>query len=127
MSVSRYPKPRPETTKDILSRVIAMCPELAPDEIRAVRTPAADDLVPLIIEEGCGLRPARTLGVRIDLVFYEVVRAQRKIPIAFNYGHGGFGYQSSWGSAAAVQEMLEVALNKERVAPVGQKEIPKAS
>lgn len=106
---SRYPKPRPETTKDILKRIIAICPELAPEEIRAVRVPTVDDLLPLIIEEGCGLRPARSLGVRIEVVEHEAIRAQKKVPVVFNYGHGGFGYQSSWGSAAMVQELLRSA------------------
>lgn len=104
-----YPKPRPETTTDILKRVIAICPELAPEEICAARAPTADDLIPLIIEEGCGLRPARTSGVRIELVSYEITRVQKKVPVVFNYGHGGFGYQSSWGSAAVAQELLESA------------------
>lgn len=110
---SRYPKPRPETTTDILKRVIEICPELAPEEIRAVRAPTAEDLIPLILEEGCGLRPARSSGVRIELISYEITKAQKKVPVIANYGHGGCGYQSSWGSAEVAQKLLERALGHE--------------
>lgn len=81
-----------------------------PPEIRAVREPTVDDLQPIVIEEGCGLRPARIGGVRIELEWLEDARAQRKVPVVHNYGHGGFGYQSSWGSAADALGLLEGAL-----------------
>lgn len=97
---------------DILKRAVAVCPELAPEEVRVVRVPTVDDLLPLMIEEGCGLRPARSLGVRIEVVHHESTRAQKKVPVVFNYGHGGFGYQSSWGAAAIAQMLLEGAMDK---------------
>jgi len=104
-----YPIPRHETTLDILKRGFALCPELAPPEIRAQREPVLQDLQPIIIEEGCGLRPARKGGIRLE-VDWVAVQNQKKVPIVFNYGHGGYGYQSSWGSATLALELLEQAL-----------------
>jgi glycine/D-amino acid oxidase-like deaminating enzyme len=108
----RYPTPRPEITKDILNRVFTLCPELTPPEIRATREPKVEDMLPLIVEEGCGLRPARNGGVRIEAEWFEDVKGQRKVPVIHNYGHGGFGYQSSWGSASVALELLEGAFKE---------------
>jgi len=110
-----YPTPRPEITRDILNRVLTLCPELAPPEIRAAREPKVEDLLPLILEEGCGLRPARAGGVRIEVEWFEDVRGKRKVPVVHNYGHGGFGYQSSIGSAAVALDLLEAAFKEGQV------------
>jgi len=107
-----YPTPQPEITRDILQRVFSLCPELAPPEIRATREPTVEDLLPLIVEEGCGLRPARTGGVRIEREWFEDTKGQREVPVVHNYGHGGFGYQSSWGSATVALELLEDAFEE---------------
>ncbi|KAJ6590458.1 D-amino-acid oxidase [Mycena vulgaris] len=103
-----FPVPRAETTLDILKRGLALCPELAPPEIRAQREPVLEDLQPIIIEEGCGLRPARKGGIRLEVQWVEN-RNQKKVPVVFNYGHGGAGYQSSWSSASLALELLEQA------------------
>lgn len=106
-ALRRYPTPRPEITKDILNRVLSLCPDLAPPEIRATRRePKFEDLQSMILEEGCGLRPARAGGVRIELEWFEDAKGKREVPVIHNYGHGGFGYQSSWGSASEVLELL---------------------
>ncbi|KAJ7143344.1 D-amino-acid oxidase [Mycena crocata] len=104
-----YPVPRPETTLDILKRGFALCPELVPPEIRAQREPVIEDLQPIIVEEGCGLRPARKGGIRLDVEWAER-QDTTKVPVVFNYGHGGYGYQSSWGSATLALDLLEQAL-----------------
>ncbi|KAK7018968.1 nuclear export factor [Favolaschia claudopus] len=104
-----YPVPRHETTEDILRRGFALCPELAPPEVRAQREPVLEDLQPIIIEEGCGLRPGRKGGIRLEVEWVNS-QDQKKVPIVFNYGHGGYGYQSSWGSATIASELLEKAL-----------------
>ena len=82
--IFRYPIARPETTTEILERCIALCPELAPPEIRAQRTPTADDLRPLILEEGCGFRPARKGGVRIEAD--QITVNGKQFPVIYNYG-----------------------------------------
>ncbi|KAF8067739.1 D-amino-acid oxidase [Lyophyllum atratum] len=101
-----YPNPRPETTRDILERALALCPEIAPPEIRAVREPGLEDILPIVIEEGCGLRPGRKGGIRLE------VEERKEVPIVHNYGHGGYGYISSWGSASMALDLLESALKK---------------
>ncbi|KAF5383266.1 hypothetical protein D9615_005065 [Tricholomella constricta] len=105
-----YPLPRPETTRDILERTFAMCPELAPPEVRAQRKPTIEDVLPLVIEEGCGFRPARTGGIRLDVEWRGAGKGAKKVPVVFNYGHGGYGFQSSWGSANIALKLLEEAM-----------------
>ena len=82
----RYPAERPDTSEDILLRCLALCPELAPPDVRAKRTPTIDDLRPLVLEVGVGLRPARKGGLRLDLEWVDAPQAKGKIPLVFNYG-----------------------------------------
>ena len=84
----RFPRARPKTTLDILERNLALCPELVPPEVRGNRTPAVEDILPLVIEDGCGLRPARKGGIRLEVEWFEVARTGRKTPVVFNYGSG---------------------------------------
>jgi len=107
-----FPSSRPETRLDILTRGFALCPELAPPEVRAIRKPTLDDIKPFIVDEGCGLRPARKGGIRLEVEWVEGVSVRRegRIPIVHNYGHGGYGYQASWGCANKVLEMVDGAL-----------------
>ncbi|KAF9486248.1 D-amino-acid oxidase [Pholiota conissans] len=107
-----YPVSRPEITLDILKRGLLLCPELAPPEIRAIRGPRLEDVLPHVVGEGCGLRPAREGGIRLEVEWVdgEPVHREGKIPLVHNYGHGGYGYQSSWGCADKVLELLDGAL-----------------
>ncbi|KAJ4468843.1 hypothetical protein J3R30DRAFT_3304584 [Lentinula aciculospora] len=121
-----YPLPRPEITERILSRGLKLCPDLAPPEIRSKsesagkpRSPTVDDLRPLILDVGVGLRPFRNGGVRVGVEWMEsapLLKDKRNkdkknlVPVVFNYGHGGNGYQASWGSAIMALEYLEDAL-----------------
>jgi len=103
-----YPRSRPETTLDILKRGLALCPELAPPDVRASRTPTVEDILPIIKEEACGLRPMRKDGVRIELEYLRACHGDgRKIPVVYNYGHGGAGYISSIGSADVALGLME--------------------
>ena len=54
-----------------------------------------------IIRHGVGLRPFRPQGVRLET---EHVKG---IPVVHNYGHGGWGYQSSYACAAVVAQLVE--------------------
>ncbi|KAF8156869.1 D-amino-acid oxidase [Crassisporium funariophilum] len=103
-----HPCPRPETTREILGRVLEMCPDIAPPESRAVRKPTIEDIIPIIVEEGCGFRPCRKGGVRLEAEWMQA--RQRRIPIIHNYGHGGFGYIASFGSASVAFKLLEKSL-----------------
>jgi hypothetical protein len=82
---TRFHLPRPETKDGILQRTFALFPELAPPEIRAKKTATIDDdLKEIIIGEGCGLRPARSGGVRVDLRWFEA--GGKKVPVISHYG-----------------------------------------
>ncbi|KZT02946.1 uncharacterized protein LAESUDRAFT_762372 [Laetiporus sulphureus 93-53] len=105
-----YPTSRSETTEYILQRCLALCPELAPPEVRAQRAPTVDDLRALIIEVGVGLRPARKSGLRLETIWVSASEDGRKLPAFLNYGHSGSGFQSSWGSAIIALDLLEEAL-----------------
>ncbi|KAF8271887.1 D-amino-acid oxidase [Lactarius quietus] len=109
-----FPKARPETTIDILERGIALYPELAPPSVRNEREPTIEDLKALIIEEGCGLRPARMGGIRLHSEWVADPGSEgHMVPIIHNYGHGGYGFQNSWGSALAALTLLEGAFAKD--------------
>ena len=62
-----------------------------------------------IIRHGVGLRPLREGGPRVEKD--EVAG----IKIVHNYGHGGFGYQASFGCAETAASLVkEVLRNKTR-------------
>ncbi|KAF8632898.1 hypothetical protein AX17_004744 [Amanita inopinata Kibby_2008] len=105
-----YPIPRPETSRRILEDGLALCPELAPPEIRAVREPTIDDILPFVIEEGCGLRPARKGGIRLEVEHFARHKGDGKVPVVHNYGHAGYGFQTSWASAEKALGLLEGTL-----------------
>ncbi|KAI8835327.1 D-amino-acid oxidase [Chytridium lagenaria] len=91
-------EPDMKTAQGIMDRCIAICPELAPN-----------GKLPEIIEHSVGLRPTREGGVRFDAQ-YEKTSTGREILLIHNYGHGGFGYQSSWGCAANVVTIVRRAM-----------------
>lgn len=57
-----------------------------------------------IIRHGVGLRPAREGGARIEK---EKING---VWVVHNYGHGGAGYQSSYGCSQAAIKLVEEAL-----------------
>lgn len=79
----------------IMKRCVDLCPALTTGKgIEALS----------IIRHGVGLRPARSGGIRVDrerIAGYQVVH---------NYGHGGAGYQASYGSAKAAVKLVHEAL-----------------
>lgn len=59
-----------------------------------------------VIRHAVGLRPLREGGPRVE---------KEKIEgtwVVHNYGHGGFGYQASYGSAEAAVKLVEEALQQ---------------
>ena len=100
-------------TTEILERCLALAPELIPPEIREKREGTIEDLRALIVEEGCGFRPSRKGGISFDTQW--VKGPNGEIPVISNYGHGGGGYQSSWGSATVAVERLEGAVASKQV------------
>ncbi len=78
-----------------MERSIALCPALTGGK-------GIEHLS--IIRHSVGLRPLRLSGTRIEKEKMEGVVT------VHNYGHGGFGYQSSYGCAQAVVKLVEEAL-----------------
>ncbi len=59
-----------------------------------------------VIRHGVGLRPMREGGPRVE---------KEKIDglwVVHEYGHGGYGYQSSYGSAMAAEKLVEDVLRQ---------------
>ncbi|KAG9119496.1 hypothetical protein FRC07_005455 [Ceratobasidium sp. 392] len=108
-----YPYPRAETVDNIIRRALALSPLIAPPESRAGdRTPTVEDVKSIIVESGCGLRPGRKGGIRLERGEIEYLEGEgsKSIPVVYNYGHGGQGYQSSWGTAERAVELVEETL-----------------
>ena len=57
-----------------------------------------------VIRHGVGLRPVRDGGVRLEK------EKIKNIWVVHNYGHGGFGYQSSYGCSQAAARLVKEAL-----------------
>lgn len=80
--------------QDILKRCCELCPELGkPEDLQ-------------IIARNVGLRPSRKGGPRI-----EAESGKWKVPVVHCYGHSGAGYQSSWGTAERVLELVQKTLS----------------
>ena len=83
-----FPHPRAATTEDILRRGLALCPELSPHYATNPQAkPTIDDVRPIIVEEGCGLRPGRKGGIRLEKGVIETPSGL-KVPVVYNYGYG---------------------------------------
>ncbi|KAJ7234450.1 hypothetical protein C8J57DRAFT_1195332 [Mycena rebaudengoi] len=103
-----YPAPRSETKRAIMEKALSLWPEIAPPEIRKERKPTVEDLIPIIVEDGLGLRPHRPQGIRIEVEWVQANKA--KAPVIFHYGHGAYGFESSWGSASMAVQLMEKSL-----------------
>ncbi|BGP46120.1 hypothetical protein JCM10450v2_001960 [Rhodotorula kratochvilovae] len=84
------PRPRADMARRIKERCLVLCPELLPPEKRGG---TIDDLD--VVEDAVGLRPTREGGIRLEIESL----------------NGGYGYQSSWGSAEAAVELVKEALS----------------
>lgn len=82
----------------IMERAVAICPALTSGK-------GIEHLD--IIRHGVGLRPVREDGTRIE------IEQTAALLLVHNYGHGGAGYQSSYGCAEEAVRLVEKALSKE--------------
>ncbi|KAH7417893.1 FAD dependent oxidoreductase [Cadophora sp. MPI-SDFR-AT-0126] len=81
----------------IMKRAVEMCPQLTGGKgIEALS----------VIRHGVGLRPLRNGGARI-----EKERIEGGQWVVHNYGHGGWGYQGSYGCSEGVVELVEEVLS----------------
>lgn len=95
------PLPDPNLAIRIMKRGVTLRPELVPD---GQGIEGLD-----IVRHGVGLRPLREGGPRIEADKVDGVS------IVHNYGHGGFGYQASFGCAdATVKVVNDVLRRKDR-------------
>ncbi|KAF1810366.1 D-amino-acid oxidase [Eremomyces bilateralis CBS 781.70] len=89
-------QPDPNLAIRIMKRAVALCPSLTNGKgIEALS----------IIRHGVGLRPLREGGPRVEKERFDgkwVVHC---------YGHGGYGYQSSYGSALEVERLVDSIQN----------------
>ncbi|KAK9760751.1 hypothetical protein K7432_014893 [Basidiobolus ranarum] len=73
------------TAKQIMERACKTDPQLgAPENLK-------------IVKHCVGFRPSRKGGIRIESQLH--AHQGRNIIVCHHYGHGSYGYQSSWGSA----------------------------
>jgi D-amino-acid oxidase len=89
-------QPDPSLALRIMKRCVDLCPELTGGK-------GIEHLD--IIRNAVGLRPAREDGARIEK---EKVDG---IWVVHNYGHGGAGYQSSYGCAQLAVKLVEEVLS----------------
>ncbi|KAI8384476.1 uncharacterized protein BYT42DRAFT_492656 [Radiomyces spectabilis] len=114
------PNPQQETTQKILQETVLLCPELKSCSVLKISV---------------GFRPSRQGGVRIENQYYgkfkdpciAIIHAsytmiskidtakQTKILVTHAYGHGGFGFQSSWGASAYTADLLERGLHSSKL------------
>ncbi|KAJ3240575.1 hypothetical protein HDU78_002242 [Chytriomyces hyalinus] len=87
-----------DSASDIMTRCIGICPELV-----------VNGKLPEIVEHSVGLRPARYGDCRLDSQYLKT-SSGREVLFVNNYGHGGYGYQSSWGCAYTVAKMVRRAI-----------------
>lgn len=59
-----------------------------------------------VIRHGVGLRPARADGPRVEKEQVD------DLAVVHNYGHGGFGYQASYGCAATAVRLIHQVLQE---------------
>lgn len=92
------PNPDPNLAVRIMKRCLTVSPELV--------WPGQGIEGLDIIRHGVGLRPMREGGVRVE---------KEKIDgnwVVHNYGHGGYGYQASFGCSLAAIKEVEAALQR---------------
>ncbi|RIA90822.1 hypothetical protein C1645_769041 [Glomus cerebriforme] len=87
----------------IIQRCLATRPDLLP--------PGQDKLT--IKRSTVGLRPCRKSGTRVEGEWITSEKfSKKKILICHNYGHGGAGFQSSYGTAKHVIEVMKEMLGQ---------------
>ena len=100
-------QPDPDLAIRIMKRAVELCPRLVPEGtgIEALS----------VVRHAVGLRPMRHGSIRLDR---EDVQAEdgKSLTIVHNYGHGGYGYQTSYGCSQKVQRLvLEAIRDKARL------------
>ncbi|KAI9489980.1 hypothetical protein BDB00DRAFT_840341 [Zychaea mexicana] len=94
------PNAEKATINSILTRTERLFPKLTEGGSKPIQ----------LVRNGVGLRPSRVDGPRIESEIYRKSNGQ-EMSVVHAYGHGGFGYQSSWGAAQYTSELVHKTLN----------------
>lgn len=101
-----HPRPRPETTTDIIRRALEICPSLALPPSSTVPI----DVRSIVEAEVVGFRPTRDAGIRLEAE--ELKSDDGTLLVVHNYGHGGYGWQSMWGCAEEAAKIMGEEVRK---------------
>ncbi|KAF9366638.1 hypothetical protein BGX34_011677 [Mortierella sp. NVP85] len=94
-------------TTHILKTIIQRYPKILTPGTTAAYAANPDLLSKFdIVDQKVGFRPSRIGGVRVEVEHGRTGCGQHVL-IAHNYGHGGAGYQASWGSAYDLLRQIE--------------------
>ncbi|CAG8527878.1 8719_t:CDS:1 [Ambispora gerdemannii] len=97
--------PDPVIAESIIKRCLATRPDLLPVGQKELK----------IKRHGVGLRPARKGGIRVEAEWINsILGRDKRILVCHNYGHGGYGYQSSYGAALHLIELMKKPLNSNK-------------
>ena len=83
----------------IMRRAVEVCPQLTDGK-------GIEHLD--VIRHAVGLRPVREGGTRVEREDME--KDDQKVRVVHSYGHGGYGYQCSYGCAQEVVQLVEAAV-----------------
>lgn len=91
-------QPDPNLAVRIMKRAVDICPSSVPAG-KGIETLS-------VIRHAVGLRPMRVEGIRIER---ELIRSPdgKPLTVVQNYGHGGAGYQTSYGAGELAVELIE--------------------
>ncbi|KAL2913694.1 hypothetical protein HK105_206854 [Polyrhizophydium stewartii] len=96
---------RPETFGRIVERATALHEDIS--AWASLHGASEAGIEAGVVRHAVGLRPVRRDGIRIDASAYDA--PTRRVVLAHHYGHGGYGFQTSWGSAMAAVKAIESA------------------
>ncbi|KAK3691258.1 D-amino acid oxidase [Vermiconidia calcicola] len=91
-------QPDPSLATRIMKRCVDICPELV-TEGKGIEGLS-------IVRHGVGLRPMRNGSIRVES---EIISG---VAVVHNYGHGGYGYQTSYGAAQEAERLVKEALRE---------------
>lgn len=101
-------QPDPSMAVRIMQRAVEICPALVDrketDKFEQTKGKEGGVAGLSIVRHSVGLRPVRDGGPRVE---NETIEGQK---VVHAYGHGGGGYQSSWGTAEEVVRLVGQAI-----------------
>lgn len=98
----------------IMQRAVEVCPSLTDERSmpKGKEWQANRGIESLsIIRHSVGLRPVREGGVRLEVETVKSDKTGEEALVLHNYGHGGFGYQASYGCAFEVVRLAAKVLD----------------